>query len=181
MDRPRLEVIEGERGREDRASLRELYRRYGGQVHGRCRYLLGDRAEAEDAVQEVFARALVHRAAIREEAAALGWLLRIATHHCLNVIRANRALWKDEGKRVASVAPASADPADQRALVRSLLSRFDLETQRCAIHYLVDEMSQEEVAAVVELPVTTVRKRVRSFLAAARAEPGIEPPAGEER
>lgn len=181
MERPRLEVIEGERGREERASLRELYRRYGGQVHGRCRYLLGDRAEAEDAVQEVFARALAHREAVRDDRAALAWLLQIATHHCLNVIRANRALWKDEVKKVALITPTAVDGADGRALVRGLLSRFDLETQRCAVHYLVDEMSQEEVAEAVNLSVPTVRKRVRAFLATARAELGIDAAPGDDR
>ena len=173
MDRPRLEVIEGERGRQERASLREQYRRYGGQVHGRCRYLLGDTAEAEDAVQEVFARALVHREAIRGDGAVLAWLLQSATHHCVNVIRANRTLWKDEAKKVALISPTAIDDGVGRALVRSLLSRFDVETQRCAVHYLVDEMSQEEVAQVVGLSVPTVRKRVRPFLAAARAALGL--------
>lgn len=163
MDRPGLQVIEGGGG-----DLQALYRRYAGQVHARCRYLLGDRAEAEDATQEVFARALANLQGFRAEASPLTWLLKIATHHCLNLLRANRALWREEVRRIALVAPTTGAGPDQRELVRSLLSRFDEKTQACAVHYLVDEMSQEEVAEAVGLSVPTVRKRVRTFMAAAR-------------
>ena len=54
---PALKLIDG--GQKDRrAFLRELYSTHGGSVYGRCRYLLKDATKAEDAMQEVFARAL---------------------------------------------------------------------------------------------------------------------------
>lgn len=171
VERQRLQAVDGGAPAD---VLADLYARYGGQVVGRCRYLLGD-AEAEDAAQEVFARALLHLDAFRNEASPLTWLLRIATHHCLNVLRADRARWKEEVRRLALVRPVGEDGADRRALVRSLLARFDLQTQACAIHYLVDEMSQEEVAQAVGLSVPTVRKRVRAFVAAAREALGLPP------
>ncbi len=170
LARARLQVVAGGTSAHD--ELAQLYARYGGQVIGRCRYLLGEH-EAEDAAQEVFARAMLGLDGFRSEASPLTWLLQIATRHCLNVLRADRAMWKDEVKKLALVQPESHDGTDQRALVRSLLGRFDIETQACAIHYLVDEMSQEEVAQVVGLSVPTVRKRVRTFLAAARAALGL--------
>ncbi len=176
---PELRVIEGERGRPERAWLSDLHARCGGQVHARCLWLLGDRAEAEDATQEVFAKAFVHRAELLDVQATLGWLLRIATNHCLNLLRANRALWREEVRRVAELSPRAGSAPDQLALVRSLLGRFDEETQACAVHYLVDEMSQEEVAALVGLSVPTVRKRVRTFLREARLALGLTPD-GEE-
>ena len=55
-------------------------------------------------------------------------------------------------------------------LVRKLLDRFDLKTQAVAVHYYVDEMSQEEVAAAVGMSVPTVRKRLRHFVDRARRE-----------
>lgn len=131
-------------------------------------------------MQEVFARALCNLDGFRAESSPLTWLLKIATHHCLNLLRSNRALWKEEMRKLALVRPEAEADGDVRAVVRRLLSRFDEETQACAIHYLVDEMSQEEVAQVVGLSVPTVRKRVRAFLAAARAELGL-PDAPEEK
>lgn len=170
---PELRVIEGEGGRSERAWLTDLHARCGGQIHARCRWLLGDGAEAEDATQEVFAKAFVHRRELQDAQATLGWLLKIATNHCLNLLRANRALWRDEVRRVAELTPHAEASADQLALVRALLGRFDAETQACAVHYLVDEMSQEEVAVLVGLSVPTVRKRVRTFLREARLALGL--------
>ena len=88
---PRLQLIDGGKPSDSRAALRELYTQYGGTVYGRCQYLLGDRTKAEDAMQDVFAKALGHWHEFRSESSPVTWLVRIATHHCLNVIRAERA------------------------------------------------------------------------------------------
>jgi RNA polymerase sigma-70 factor (ECF subfamily) len=58
--RPELRVVAGGKADDTRAALRELYTSYGGSVYGRCQYLLRDRAKAEDAMQDVFAKALSH-------------------------------------------------------------------------------------------------------------------------
>jgi DNA-directed RNA polymerase specialized sigma24 family protein len=47
--------------------------------------------------------------------------------------------------------------------VRKLLGRCDLETQAIAIHYHVDEMTLDEVAALLGRSVPTVRKRLGDF------------------
>ena len=99
MTRPVLQVIAGGQPADSRAALRELYAKYGGTVYGRCQYLLGDRTKAEDAMQDVFAKALGHWHEFRNEASPLTWLIRIATHHCLNVMRAERAPWHKRFER----------------------------------------------------------------------------------
>ena len=71
--------------------LEELYRRHAPGVFGRCRYLLQETEAARDATQEVFARALRALPEFQGAASPTTWLLRIATHHCLNVLRARRA------------------------------------------------------------------------------------------
>ena len=58
MTKPVLHVVAGGSAADSRAALRELYSKYGGSVYGRCQYLLRDRAKAEDAMQDVFAKAL---------------------------------------------------------------------------------------------------------------------------
>lgn len=150
--------------------LRELYERYGPAVRSRCRYVLKDPAEAEDAMHEVFARALTSLDRFRAESSPLTWLIQIATNHCLNLLRANRAAWRDEVQRAAKLQPVGATGGmEGRDLVRALLGEFDPETQAAAIHYYVDEMTLEEVAIAVGRSVPTVRKRLAEFAAAARA------------
>lgn len=52
--------------------------------------LLGNRGEAEDAVQEALARACERIDELREPAAAAGWFLRIVTTTALRVLRRRR-------------------------------------------------------------------------------------------
>jgi RNA polymerase sigma factor (sigma-70 family) len=172
---PHLVVIAGGNAEPDpRAALRELYVRYGAAVHGRCRYLLRNDTKAEDAMQDVFARALEHHGGFRAEASPLTWLLKIATHHCLNLLRSERAGWRrrfERDQRARSGQAAEGPQAlEHRDLVLKLLARFDLETQAAAIHYHVDEMTLEEVAALLGRSVPTVRKRLEAFAAACGEE-----------
>jgi RNA polymerase sigma-70 factor (ECF subfamily) len=167
---PHFQVVPGGKSQapESRAQLRELYDKYGSSVFGRCSYLLKDPNKAEDAMQDVFAKALQHYAGFRAEASPLTWLMKIATHHCLNVLRGERAGWRDRYKREAQARSASQDGPqsfEMRDLVGKMLSRVDQETQAAAIHYHVDEMSLEEVAQLLGRSVPTIRKRLQEFAA----------------
>ncbi|ATB27215.1 RNA polymerase sigma factor [Melittangium boletus] len=162
------------RAKKDRSEfLRELYAAYGGGVYARCLYLLKDATNAEDAMQEVFARALTHVDEFRASSSPLTWLVKITTHHCLNLLRAERAPWRRWFEQDTLARPEG-DRGDQkmeaRELVRSLLSRVDLETQAAAVHYWMDEMTLEEVAALLGRSVPTVRKRLERFAALANKE-----------
>src|SRR5262245_14524804 len=149
MSQPVLQVLAGGRPADSRAALRELYAKYGGSVYGRCQYLLGDRTKAEDAMQDVFAKALGHWHEFRNEASPLTWLTRIATHHCLNVLRAERAPWHqrfERETRARGEGHGGPQLFEDREAAQQLLEKLDLETQQAVIHYFVDEMTLEEVA-----------------------------------
>ncbi len=179
MRQPVLEIVSGGRPADSRAALRELYAEYGGTVYGRCQYILRDATKAEDAMQDVFAKALTHWSEFRSEASPLTWLTRIATHHCLNVLRAERAPWHQRFAREARArGEGHGGPQlfEDRDAARKLLAGLDLETQQAAIHYFVDEMTLEEVAAAIGRSIPTVRKRLAAVAAMAgqamRAEGG---------
>jgi RNA polymerase sigma-70 factor (ECF subfamily) len=171
--KPHLTVVPA-RGPAPREPLRELYEKYGASVHGRCAYLLRDPSAAEDAMQEVFAKALQSYQGFRAEASPLTWLMKIATHHCLNLLRAERAPWRDrfadEERRRSEPQPARPQAFELRHEVRKLLGQFDLETQAVAVHYHVDEMTLEEVAALLGRSVPTIRKRLEEFAAKSAEE-----------
>ncbi len=154
-----------------------LYRRYGALVQGRCRYLLGDPDAAQDATQEVFVKVLRGLDQFRNEASVSTWMLRIATNHCLNRLAAERAGWKTRFRQhvrhveEAGLLHAGVDPERAR-LVRQILSRLDPETQAVAIHYYVDEMTQDEVADLMGRSLPTIRKRIATFKRIAKKEVG---------
>ncbi len=165
MVKPALGVIDGGQ-RSGRAWLEELYSKYGGAVFGRCRFLLKNGSAAEDAMQDVFAKAMINERSFRREASPLTWLLKIATHHCLNVLRGDKAAWHDQYEQIQVVrgeGHGGASMLEARDVVHKSLRAFDLETQSAVVHYYLDEMTLEEVAALLERSVPTIRKRLRTF------------------
>jgi RNA polymerase sigma-70 factor (ECF subfamily) len=166
-------------------TLEELYRRHAAAVYARCRYLLRDDDAARDATQDVFVRALRAREELDAAASPTAFLLRTATNHCLNVVRASRAAWREEVARIARDRTTRGVEPDARELVRALLGAAPREAQEIAVLYFVDELTQAEISAETGRSVPTVRKRLREFLAAARsalaeALPGIVLPDPEE-
>lgn len=170
-----LRVIRGG-GQDDRPaadSLHDLYQRYGGSVYGRCVYILKDRTRAQDAAQDVFAKALESWSSFRAEASPLTWLVRIATNHCLNLARSERAAWRgrfERDERARGQTAGGSDVMENRDLVRRMLGRVDAETAAAAIHYHVDEMTLDEVATALNRSVPTVRKRLEAFAGACSKE-----------
>ncbi len=117
-------------------------------------------------MHDVFARALTHADDFRADASPLTWLMKIATHHCLNQLRSERAGWRQWFERDAearSEAHGGAGELETRDLVRRLLARVDEETQAAVVHYHVDGMTLEEVAALLGRSVPTIRKRLERF------------------
>jgi RNA polymerase sigma-70 factor, ECF subfamily len=186
-----LRVLEGGLASEEASPvphaglLQELYEKYAAAVYGRCRYLLKDDAEARDALQDVFVNALRALPQFREAASPSTWILRIATHHCLNLIRTRKALWRDQLRVLQSSRRHETEPPDRRELVRVLLSAAPEEAQEVAVMYFVDELTQAEIAQELGRSLPTVRKRLREFLTCARAVlkeamPDVMLPEGDE-
>jgi RNA polymerase sigma-70 factor (ECF subfamily) len=154
--------------------LAELYEKHAAAVYGRCRYLLKDDAEAKDALQDVFVKALRALPEFRAAASPSTWVLRIATHHCLNLLRARKALWREQLRMAQAERKVDTESPDRRQLVRVLLALAPEEAQEVAVLYFVDELTQAEIAQELGRSLPTVRKRLREFLACAREALGVE-------
>lgn len=169
----------------DRELLTELYTKYGSRVYARCAYLLRDKEEARDAMHDVFIKVQKNLTAFRGDASPITWMTRIATNHCLNLIRAKRAAWHERYKREVEGGPVHAEGADvtttfkdNAKLLRLALANVDPELAEIGVYYFVDEMTQHEICALVGLSAPTLRKRLREFIAIAReqiaaAVPGV--------
>jgi len=162
--------------------LQELYERYAHRVYARCRYVLRDEAAAEDAMQEVFMKAHKNLKNFRNEASPLTWLNRIATNHCLNILRAKKAAWHEKYRNEVKTQLASQEMVSQneiKELLALCLEGADPEIAAAAVYYFVDGMSQDDIGTLIGISAPTLRKRLREFMQHARerlqeAVPGIE-------
>jgi RNA polymerase sigma-70 factor (ECF subfamily) len=74
------------------AAFETLVTRHERQVYSLARRILRHEQDAEDITQQTFLSALEHLSGFRQEARFSTWLLRIATHAALKVLRKRRGL-----------------------------------------------------------------------------------------
>ncbi|QSQ23610.1 sigma-70 family RNA polymerase sigma factor [Pyxidicoccus parkwayensis] len=151
------------------------YRRYGEAVHRRCRRLLGDEALAWDMTQEVFLRAHAHLRHLRGASSPLSWLLTVADRQCFSVLRRRRT---EAASELALRAPAEGsraapDDALERwlvdaDLVRHVLAHCPEDVQRIVAHRFLDELEQEQIAALLDVSRKTVQRKLQAFFDIAR-------------
>ena len=155
-----------------KSQVTRLYRELGPVVYRRCLRLLGDRAAAEDATQEVFVKLMRDMDRLSDRETVLPWVYRVAMNHCLNVRRDARRRGQDGLAEDLDVVPdaraAGPDSYPDRQLAQAVLARFDGETQAVAVGVLVDGMEHEEVAAVLGISRRTVSRKLTRFLENAR-------------
>src|SRR5437870_7806723 len=71
----------------DREALEELFRRYRGPAYRVAHRLLGHEADALDAVQEGFVKALTHLDSFQGRSSFKTWLLRVVSNAALDMGR----------------------------------------------------------------------------------------------
>jgi RNA polymerase sigma-70 factor (ECF subfamily) len=158
------------------------YADYGYVVFRRCLAYLGERAAAEDALQDVFVRALAGAATYRGEASPRTWLCRIADHLCIDLLRRGRrnpvrvfAVSSEHEEESRALATAmAADDHSQLLRVQRLMTELDEDAQRLAVLYFLDEFTQEELAAELGLSRRTIGKRLKALVERARSLLGEE-------
>lgn len=174
-----MEQAEREANEGQRRKVSALYREFGPVVYRRCLRLLGDRAGAQDATQEVFLKLLGNMEKLQERDTVLPWIYRVATNHCLNLLRdANRrgeeAASENSQGLSAPDGPAHPDAFVDWELARSVLSRFDGDTQAVAVGVFVDGMNHDEVADALGISRRTVSRKLERFVEGARRFLGAE-------
>jgi len=145
---------------------RTLYDEHCQPLYRLCYRYLNDSAEAEDAVQEVFLKALQNLAGFKGHSTLSTWLYRIAVNHCLNLRRQTR--WRrllnldfiSESDMLAAATAenphALLEKEEERDLVRQAISGLP-ERQRWAIILSrYENKSYDEIAEIMGCSVSAV-------------------------
>jgi RNA polymerase sigma-70 factor, ECF subfamily len=138
------------------------YKRFGHMLLYRCRVILRDEALAEDALQEVFVRVCRYPAAFARAAEPVRWLYRVTEHVCFDLLRHRfRQL-----PAVSELPVVLRDETDEptallhRDSALKLLRHLDQESQRLALLYYLDGLSQEEIGREMDFSRQTVNKKL---------------------
>lgn len=150
-----------------------LYRRYGDMVLGRCRSLLGNEADAQEACQEVFLRLHRYRGSFRGDASPTTYLFKVTTTTCLNK-RRTRTRRREEGSEEPLVVPVEDGMLSShgvRDLVDRVLAEADEKTRAAIVFHFLDGMTYKEVGAILGLSAAAIRKRISTFKKRLAANP----------
>ena len=142
---------------------------HGPAVFTRCFHILGDRAQAEDALQETLVVGFRKRAELAAVASIRAWLMRVAVNKALDAHRRDRRqraklerqVRLDVDADAAGAAVGDSLGSFDRAKLDECLAALDSVTRAAFLLRYEDELAWEQIAATVELPVDTIRMRVQ--------------------
>ena len=146
--------------------FRELAAAHLESAYNLARWLVRDRALADDVVQDAMLRALRYYHGFRGENAR-AWLLQIVRNVAMTrlkrggeepVVDANSA---SAALEIAHDGPETAlMRQDEQRLLHDLLDSLPLELRECLILREIEELSYKEIARVVGAPIGTVMSRL---------------------
>ncbi len=158
----------------EEAAIRLLTKRYNQTLFRTARAILREDAEAEDAVQEAYLKAIRGIASFRSDARLSTWLVRITVNEALGRLR--------KAKRAAEVIPLAGDlgewaenhdPMDEntptpeeetlraeaRRIMEAKIDALPESFRTVFVLRALEELSVEETATVLSIPEATVRTR----------------------
>jgi RNA polymerase sigma-70 factor (ECF subfamily) len=159
----------------DASALGDVYDRHARAVYSLALRIVGEEAEAEEVIQEVFAQAWRQSDRYDESRGSVAaWLLTMTRTRAIDRVRARRARPDRDGAAsdyvLHNVQAPGVDPADALAAaedagrLRTALSEL-APAQRIAIEMAYYEgLSQTEIAERLATPLGTVKTRIRSGL-----------------
>jgi RNA polymerase sigma-70 factor (ECF subfamily) len=165
-----------EPGPDHGARLTGFFEESADELMGTLYFMLGDREDARDAVQETFLKCWRARAGLGEVRDLRAWVFKVA----LGVARdARRSAWRRKSRPLpedetvlTAMTTRSAEPASERAetirRVRRAIERLPEGEREVFLLRENGELSYEEIAAMSGTPLGTVKTRMRSALARLR-------------
>jgi RNA polymerase sigma-70 factor, ECF subfamily len=142
----------------DREEFTSLYAASFSRLVGQLYAMTGDRAEAQDAVQEAFVRAWAHRDQIDAAQGAEAWVRVTAWRIAVSQWRRAR-----EGIRLMLLAARPdrvAGPGPERVDFVEALRQVPAEQRRTLVLYHVADLTVEQIAAETGVRSGTVKARL---------------------
>ena len=135
----------------------ELYREFGPAISAYFRQHRSTNVNAEDLLQETFLRALNHQERVARAASPQAYLFGIARHIRLDALR-KRPMADD---LIIQETCRAAEPEDPRLDgMRAAIQKLREPHRETLLLKLRHDLSYEEIAAVLQIPVGTVRSRL---------------------
>lgn len=151
------------------ASFEALAMQAERQVYKTCFHMMGNAQDAADCAQETMLRAYRAFSSFRQDAAFSTWITRIALNVCTDELRRRRpSVSLEEIREEKGFDPpspqksvyAQLEARERKRLLREALSQLPEDARQLIVMRDLRNMSYEEIAAVFDLPLGTVKSRI---------------------
>jgi len=151
----------------DAEALGELYDRFAGTLNALATRILGDPADAEEVLQEVFVHAWRRADGYDPTRSSVStWLILVTRSRAIDRLRSRRVVERTAGEARHEVdrheSPAGArrvQEGERRRRVREEMSRLPAEQRRVLELAYYGGFTQTEIAQEVGIPLGTVKTR----------------------
>lgn len=145
-------ILASKRG--DLSAFEEIYAAHARRMKSIAFHLLGDRADAEDAVQEAFLKIYRGAAAIQLDSGLAPWIYRILLNCCYDTGRKRRR----QAEAPILREPAASNNVPLQVAIRHALARIHPQYRMVFWLFEVEGFRHSEVAAILEIPEGTSKK-----------------------
>jgi len=153
------------------AAFADLVREHQGMVFSIAYRFVRDAAAAEELAQDTFLKLYYELPRLESREHVKFWLRRVITHRSLDYARSayrrHAVALEDIGE--PAVASADRDPLLAAAL-RKMVASLPPEARMIVVLRYEEEMEPHEIAQTLNMPVATVKSRLRRTLALLRGK-----------
>jgi RNA polymerase sigma-70 factor (ECF subfamily) len=153
-------------------AMEQLYDRHSNALFPICIRILGNRQDAEDALQEVFVKAWNRTSSYSPDRGTyLNWLFMLTRNHCIDRLRKSA---NERRHRIIEPAefvehfttPVTHNAAleDQVQWVRARITELSNDQRQCLELAFFDGFTHTEIARHLDTPEGTVKARIRRGL-----------------
>lgn len=160
-------VAQAQNGNDEAFS--QLVETFQTPVYNLCYRMLGEAESAEDASQETFFKAYRNLSRYDQTRSFATWLLSIAAHHCIDLLRRRRYIsisMDDEENRPELPDLRAPDPENETARreqqdqVQGMLKTLDAIDRAAVVMRYWNDCSEVEIAQSLSLTVPAVKSRL---------------------
>ena len=149
----------------DREALGTLYSRTRGAVYGLALAYLKHHQDAQDVTQDTFVRVWEAAPQYRPRGCPMGWLLTITRNLALSRLRQRGRQGELEPEEWEAIpAPESGLSPEDRHLLQTALEVLGEEERQVVLLHAASGLKHREIAALLELPLTTVLSKYHRAL-----------------
>ena len=154
----------------DRAAFKLLYQRTSGKLFSVCLRMLKDRADAEEALQDVYVKAWRNASAYRDDVSSpMTWLISIARYTAIDILRRRKPDSEELGEadEIADPLPdpeKSAINAGEGRRIDDCMKTLESDRAEAVRGAYVEGLSYTELAERYGVPLNTMRTWLRRSL-----------------